>query len=264
MVASPRRAEFRVVAIAHAPDQVFASRPGVPLPDDRGQAVIWAPHGAVARAFDMEGALNDLSARLAPGGSERAVLAARDRLLEPHGGAGAVGRAEHPSRQFLQDELAEQRTSAVVLPLIFLGVAAFLPNTVLGRLVEAQRGQVAALKAMGFPSWPIVAHYGKLAAAVCLAGAVLGLAAIERVHAAEHEREQARILLRHCKAPGTGAERWPIEAPVSGRVLRVHQRCAGPVVTGAARRSPRASGSWSRGPSRRSRPSASGSSASGW
>lgn len=177
VVANGRRAEFRIVGIAHAPDQVFASRPGVPLPDDRGYAVIWAPRGAVARAFDMEGAFNDLSARLAPGGSERAALAALERLLEPNGGAGAVGRAEHPSHQFLQDELAEQRTSAVVVPLIFLGIAAFLLNTVLGRLVEAQRGQVAALKALGFPAWPIALHYGKLAAVICLAGAALGLAA---------------------------------------------------------------------------------------
>lgn len=131
----------------------------------------------MARAFDMEGAFNDLAARLAPGATEDAVLAALDRLLEAHGGTGAHGRMEHPSHRFLVDELAEQRTTAVVVPALFLGIAAFLLNTVLGRLVEAQRGQVAALKALGFPSLPIALHYAKLAAAICLLGALAGLLA---------------------------------------------------------------------------------------
>ena len=39
-----------------------------------------------------------------------------------------------------------------VLPAIFLGVAAFLLNVVISRLVATQREQIAALKALGYPN----------------------------------------------------------------------------------------------------------------
>ena len=42
---------------------------------------------------------------------------------------------------------AELRATATVIPLIFLGVAAFLLNVVLSRLIILQRPEIAALKA---------------------------------------------------------------------------------------------------------------------
>ncbi len=172
-----RRERFRITGIAHAPEFVFTSRPGNPLPDDRGFVVLWATEDAVARAFDMQGAFTEAVLTLAPGASEPAVIAELERLLLPWGGRGAYGRRDQASHRFLEDELAEQRTLAVTVPLVFFGIAAFLLNVVLGRMVEAQREQVAALKALGYPSFPIAAHYAKFVAAVCLLGSAIGIAA---------------------------------------------------------------------------------------
>jgi putative ABC transport system permease protein len=171
-----RRETFRIVGIALSPDFVLASRPGSPLPDDRGYAVIWAGDEAVSRAFDMEGAFNQLVLALAPGASEQAVIDALDRALAPYGGRGAYGRRDHPSHRFLEDELSQQRTTAVLLPVLFFGIAAFLLSVVLGRLVEAQREQVAALKALGYPAWPITLHYAKFVAVLCFLGSMVGIA----------------------------------------------------------------------------------------
>ena len=141
---------FRVAGIAHSPEFVYASRPGNPLPDDRTLVVLWADEDAVAAAFDMQGAFNNLTVSLAPGGSTPSVIAALDRHLEPYGAPGAYERRDQPSHRFLSDELAEQRTLAIAVPMVFFAVAAFLLNVVLGRLVESQREQIAALKALGF------------------------------------------------------------------------------------------------------------------
>ena len=46
----------------------------------------------------------------------------------------------------------------------------------LGRLVAAQREQIAALKALGFPTVPLMLHYLKLVAVIVLIGSVLGIA----------------------------------------------------------------------------------------
>lgn len=131
---------------------------------------------AVAPIFRMEGAFNDAVLRLQPGASEPAVLADVDAVLEAFGGRGAVGRANQPSNAILEGELTQLRQFAGVVPLIFLGVAAFLLNVVLSRLLALQRTQVAALKALGYRDRQIAFHYLKMMSGVMLVGSFLGLA----------------------------------------------------------------------------------------
>ena len=80
------------------------------------------------------------------------MIAELDRLLEPYGSVGAIERRDQPSNRFLEDELNQQKVMSTTIPFIFFGVAAFLLNVALGRLVAAQREQIAALKALGFPT----------------------------------------------------------------------------------------------------------------
>jgi putative ABC transport system permease protein len=65
---------------------------------------------------------------------------------------------------------------STTVPFIFFGVAAFLINVALGRLVAAQREQIASLKALGFSNGPLLAHYLKLVAVIVAVGSVLGIA----------------------------------------------------------------------------------------
>lgn len=175
VILNGRLQTFHVAGIAHSPEFVYASRSGNPLPDDRTFVVLWAGEDAVAAAFDMEGAFNNLAVSLAPGASAAAVMAALDDRLDPYGAPGAYERRDQPSHRFLSDELAEQRTLAITVPVVFFGIAAFLLNVVLGRLVEAQREQIAALKALGFPTLPISLHYVKFVAVVCALGSIAGV-----------------------------------------------------------------------------------------
>jgi putative ABC transport system permease protein len=175
-VLNGRQEALRVAGVALSPEYVFAIRGGDPLPDDRGFAVLWTSREGVEAAFDMAGAFNDVVLTLAPGADERAVIDELDRLLEPYGGVGATGRGDQPSHRFIEDEIREQQTMATTMPPIFLGVAAFLLNVVLGRLVTTQREQIAALKAVGYANRAIAAHYLKFVVVVVLAGAILGIA----------------------------------------------------------------------------------------
>jgi putative ABC transport system permease protein len=63
-----------------------------------------------------------------------------------------------------------------VAPTIFLGVAAFLLNIVMTRLIGLQREQIAALKAFGYHSFSIGLHYLKFVIAISLLGTILGVA----------------------------------------------------------------------------------------
>lgn len=168
---------FRISGIALSPEYVYAVKPGLPIPDDRLYAILWVDRSAAEAAFDMKGAFNDAVISLAPGADPKPVIAALDRLLEPYGSVGAVERRDQPSNRFLEDELNQQKVMSITIPFIFFGVAAFLLNGALGRLVAAQREQIAALKALGFPTFELTLHYLKLVAVIVLIGSALGIAA---------------------------------------------------------------------------------------
>jgi putative ABC transport system permease protein len=166
---------FHITGIALSPEYVYSVKPGLPIPDDRFYAVLWVDRSAAEAAFDLKGAFNDVVASLAPGADPKPVVANLDRILAPYGSVGAVERRDQPSNRFLEDELNQQKVMSVTVPLIFFGVSAFLLNVALGRLVATQREQIAALKAIGFPTAPIAAHYLKLVALVVLLGSGLGI-----------------------------------------------------------------------------------------
>ena len=176
VILNGRLQRFTLSGVALSPEYVYAVKPGLPIPDDRFFAVLWVDRSVAEAAFDMIGAFNDLVVSLAPGADAKPVIAELDRLLDPYGSVGAVERRDQPSNRFLEDELSEQKVMAITIPVIFFGVAAFLLNVALGRQVAAQREQIAALKALGFPNAPLAAHYLKLVAVIVLFGSVLGLA----------------------------------------------------------------------------------------
>lgn len=176
VILNERAQTFRVTGIALSPEYVYAVKPGIPIPDDRFYAVLWVDRKAAEAAFNMEGAFNDAVVSLAPGVDAKPVIEELDRLLDPYGSVGAVEQRDQPSNRFLEDELNQQRVTSITVPFIFFGVAAFLLNVALGRLVTVQREQIAALKALGFSNGPLALHYLKLVAVVVLIGSLVGVA----------------------------------------------------------------------------------------
>lgn len=171
-----RLARLQVVGVAISPEFIYEVGAGQLLPDSRRFGVFWMDEDALAAAFDMRGAFNDLVLSLAPGARLEAVKAALDARLARWGGLGATGRDEQVSHRFISDEIAQNRVSASLVPGIFLAVAAFLLHTVLQRLVQLQRTEIGLLKAFGYGRGAIAWHTAQLALLVAGLGAALGLA----------------------------------------------------------------------------------------
>lgn len=168
-----RRERIHLVGTAATPEYVFASQGGAP--DDTGFGIWWIDGARMTELFDMQGAFNQASLRLEAGVPERAVLTPLDRLLEPYGSIGAVGRDRQLSTKIVSDELAQLKVMGTVLPAIFLAVAMFILNVVLSRQVATQRSQIAALKALGYTDGAIAWHYIQLALVIAGLGVVVGL-----------------------------------------------------------------------------------------
>jgi putative ABC transport system permease protein len=168
-----KRRVLAIVGIALSPEFVFAGLMG--SPDQRGFGVFWLPRDTLAAAYDMDGAFNRVAIKLAPGASERAVIEGVSAVLSRYGGREAHGRVDHPSHAMLDAEIKSQRVIGTLLPSIFLGVAAFLLNVVVSRLVATQREQIAALKALGYPNRSIALHYLKLVLGIVCVGLSIGV-----------------------------------------------------------------------------------------
>jgi putative ABC transport system permease protein len=176
-VINGRLRRLTIVGIALSPEHVYNIRPGELVPDDRRFGTFWMERRALASAFDMEGAFNDVALAVSPGTSVDAIIASLDRLLEPYGGLGAIPRALQLSHWTLENELSQLQTFGFILPLIFLGVAAFILNIALARALALQRPQIAALKALGYANRALAWHYVKWALLIATLGIILGTAA---------------------------------------------------------------------------------------
>ena len=168
--------KLRIAGIALSPEYVHEIRAADVFPDRRRFGILWMSRDALGPAFDMEGAFNNVTVSLAPGASEPEVIDRLDELLERYGGLGAYGRDEQESDRFLADEIEQDRITGIIVPAIFLGIAAFLIHMVLSRLVATQRDQIAVLKAFGYGNAAVGSHYLKFALVAVLAGTVVGTA----------------------------------------------------------------------------------------
>ena len=192
-----RYRELRVVGIALSPEFILQVEPGSVYPDPKRYGVMWMGRRALEAAYDMDGAFNDLVFTLAPGEGIDEVLIRLDGLLKPYGGQGAYGREDQASHFLITQEFRSLKGTATVLPLVFLGVAVFLLNIVITRLISLQREQIAVLKAFGYRNLDIGIHYAKLVLSIALTGAAFGI-----VLGLWLGRQLGRLYLRFYRFPG--------------------------------------------------------------
>ena len=163
-----------IVGVALSPEYVYSIGPGALMPDDQRFGVLWMGEEALAAAYDLDGAFNDVALSLLRGAAEEDVIDRLDLLLARYGGVGAFGRKDQISNWFVTNELDQLKNLATVLPTIFLSVAAFLTNMVLNRLIATERSEIGLVKAFGYSSLEIGWHYMKLVIAIAGLGVLIG------------------------------------------------------------------------------------------
>jgi putative ABC transport system permease protein len=170
-----KRKALTIVGIALSPEYIYQIAPGAIMPDFKRYAIMWMARTPLSTAYDMDGAFNDVSLTLSSGTRLQDVLDRLDQILAPYGGRGAYGRADQLSHQFLTEELKQLETTATAFPVIFFGVAAFLLNIVMSRLISLQREVIAGLKAFGYSNLDVGVHYAKLVLIIVSLGVIAGL-----------------------------------------------------------------------------------------
>lgn len=170
-----KRERLLITGVALSPEYIFAFRPATILPDDRFYGILWVRRELLSGAYNMYGACNDIIVLLDQSVSPELVAHQMDNILEPYGNPGSVTRARQPSHLFVTEEMGQLKATAVYMPVIFLGVAAFILHLVVGRMIERQREIIASFKALGYYNREIVLHYSALVLSIAAAGSLLGI-----------------------------------------------------------------------------------------
>lgn len=171
-----KRQHLRVVGTALSPEYIYAIGPGQIFPDNRRFGVLWMGEEYLAASLDLTDAFNEALVRVDRSADADDVVRKLDRILARYGGVSAYPRSEQISDRFVTNELAQLKTMTGILPPIFLGVAAFLINTVLSRMIDAEHEVIGLLMAFGYRGQAIMLHYTKIAVALSVPGLLLGLA----------------------------------------------------------------------------------------
>lgn len=176
IIINGKKREFTIVGIALSPEYIYQIAPGAIFPDYKRYAIVWISQKAFEHAYDMDGAFNFLSLKLLPEISDKEVIQNLDLILKPYGGLGAYARKDQLSDRFLQEEFKQLNNMAIMFPIIFFGVAGFLLNLVMMRLVQTEREQIAILKAFGYGNWQVTWLYLRMVMIIVSIGIILGIA----------------------------------------------------------------------------------------
>jgi len=171
-----RRQELHVVGTAISSEFVYMLGPGALTPDPKRYGAFYVKQSYAEDVFDFDGAANQVSGKLAPTVRERpkALLQRIERMLAPYGVATVTPLADQASNKYLTQEIEGLRAFAVVMPMIFLAVAAAVLNVLLSRLVDQQRTTVGTLKALGYSDRQVFTHFLKFGLAVGVLGGLIG------------------------------------------------------------------------------------------
>jgi putative ABC transport system permease protein len=167
--------QMSIVGLVLSPEFIYQIKPGSVFPDFARYGILWMSRHGLSVAYDMEGAFNNVAVRLTRGSQPQAVIERLDSLLEPYGALGAYARKDQLSHRYLDSEFMQLESMATLFPIIFLGVAAFLLNVVVTRLINTQRDQIAILKAFGYDNITVGLHYLAMVSIIVAIGTAVGV-----------------------------------------------------------------------------------------
>ena len=175
VVVEGKQTPLTVVGTATSPEFIYAMKDAsswLPEPETFGIAMI--PYKQAQQMLNLNGQINQVVVKLAPGADEEKVAEEIKYILEPYGVLADYPRKQQTSHVVLDGELSQLKSMAMVLPVIFLGMAALIQLVIVGRIIKTQRLPIGVMKALGYNNRQIMLHYTEYALAMSFTGAAIG------------------------------------------------------------------------------------------
>jgi len=166
---------FEVAGIIASPEYIYPMRSGKDLfPNPGNFGIMFASSSLVKNLWGKGVGINEVLVLLEEDADEDEVIKNIEEKLDNYGLISTVKRKDQPSNLMISNELKQLENTAVIFPLLFLGVSAIIIYIVLKRIIENQRSKIGLLKALGFSNFKVASHYLSFGVVTCVIGGVLG------------------------------------------------------------------------------------------
>jgi putative ABC transport system permease protein len=168
------RREVEIVGTATSAEYVFAVRDKEEITSTGRFAVLFVDQAELARLFDRQGEITDVSVILEPGVDRDAVAAAVEDVIRPSRIIATVMQEDQPGNYALHAEIQQNKTFAQTMPFLIMLVSASSLFITMSRLVRSQRGEIGLAKALGYSDGRILRHYLLFTLIIAAAGTAIG------------------------------------------------------------------------------------------
>ena len=160
VMVSGKETEFEITGGGISPENIYIIRNIVEMyPDPYHYDVGFVSFRTMENLYGMQDMANSFTFTLQPGYEVKDVKDQVEELLKPYGFYSVYGREDHQSASMLNSELSQLEEMAVVLPFLFLFVAAVVLYIIMHRLIDQQRIQIGTMLSLGITGRQIGLHY---------------------------------------------------------------------------------------------------------
>lgn len=160
VLVSGKETEFEITGGGISPENIYIIRNIVEMyPDPYHYDVGFVSLRTMENLYGMQDMVNSFTFTLQPGYEVKDVKDQVEELLKPYGCYSVYGREDHQSASMLNSELSQLEEMAVVLPFLFLFVAAVVLYITMHRLIDQQRIQIGTMLSLGITGRQIGLHY---------------------------------------------------------------------------------------------------------
>ncbi len=160
VLVSGKETEFEITGGGISPENIYIIRNIVEMyPDPYHYDVGFVSLRTMENLYGMRDMANSFTFTLQPGYEVKDVKDQVEELLQPYGCYSVYGREDHQSASMLNSELSQLEEMAVVLPFLFLFVAAVVLYITMHRLIDQQRIQIGTMLSLGITGKQIGLHY---------------------------------------------------------------------------------------------------------
>lgn len=176
LIMNGQKKKLFVVGTAISSEFVYLTPPGSISPDPMNYGVFWIKRSLADNIYGFQNACNSIVGVLTHEANKNPgqILNQLSVLLKPYGVLNQTSLKNQFSNLTLTAELGGLQTMAVMMPVIFLGIAALVLNIVMIRLAEQQRTIIGTLKAIGISNKTILIQNIKYGIFAGLTGGILG------------------------------------------------------------------------------------------
>ena len=176
LIMNGQKKKLFIVGTAISSEYIYMTPPGSITPELANYGVFWIKQKYAENIFGFHGAYNNLVGLITPNSQKfpNKVVQKVAQKLKSYGVFTNNTLKNQSSNLELNAELGGLQTFAILLPVLFLAVAALILNVVMLRTTEQQRVVIGTLKALGVENKVIFIFFIKYSLFVGIAGGLIG------------------------------------------------------------------------------------------